>query len=166
MIIYLIGYMGCGKTTAGKRLANKLGYQFIDLDFLIENDQKRTISEIFSSDGQDAFRVIERETLHKTFQLNSCVIATGGGAPCFYDNMHQMNAHGKTLYIKLTPKALASRLKSGKDERPIIAGKTDEELLDFIAEALNYREQFYLQAQYTINGIGLNAQNMIKMLGI
>ncbi len=166
MLIYLIGYMGCGKTTAGKRLANKLGYEFVDLDSVIETEQNRTISQIFESDGQDAFREIERKTIHQSFNLNNCVIATGGGAPCFFDNIEQMNAHGKTIYIKLSPKALASRLKSAKAERPIIAGKTDTELLGFIEQALGGREPFYSKAQIIVNGIGLNAETMVKALDL
>lgn len=156
--------MGCGKTTAGKRLAEKLGYDFIDLDSVIEEVEKCTISKIFETDGQDAFRKIEQRELHNSFKLKNSVISTGGGAPCFFDNMEQINQHGKSVYIKVNPKVLAERLKKAKDERPIIADKTDEELLAFIQGALNDREPFYTKATAIVNGVGLNADRIIKKL--
>jgi shikimate kinase len=96
--------MGCGKTTAGKRLALKLGYEFVDLDHVIEAVEQRTIAEIFEQEGQNAFRLIEQRELHNTFNLKNTIVSTGGGAPCFFDNIEQMNKHGNTVYIQLTPK--------------------------------------------------------------
>lgn len=162
MLIYLIGYMGCGKTTAGKKLASKLGYSFIDLDELIESNQNKSIANIFEDEGQEIFRKIEREALHTTFNLTNSVISTGGGAPCFFDNIEQMNSHGKTVYIQLSPKALVSRLSSAKNERPLIKGKSDDELLDFIEKALLEREPFYIKAQYRVKGLGLSADSIIE----
>jgi shikimate kinase len=156
--------MGCGKTTAGKRLAEKLGYQFVDLDNVIEEVEKRTISQIFEQDGQDAFRLIEQREVHHTFNLSNSVISTGGGAPCFFDNMEQMNKHGKSVYIQLSPKTLTNRLISQKDDRPIIADKTNKELLAFIESALNDRELFYTKATAIVNGIGLNAERILKKI--
>jgi shikimate kinase len=155
MLIYLIGYMGCGKTTAGIKLALKLGFNFIDLDEEIENKQNKSISQLFEDEGQDAFRLIEKAELHKTFTLNNTIVSTGGGAPCFFDNMEQMNKHGKTVYIQLSPTNLIERLRSEKDKRPLIANKTDDELLSFIENGLIEREPFYCKASHTIAGIGL-----------
>ena len=162
MLIYLIGYMGCGKTTAGKKLASKLGYDFIDLDEVIESNNHKSIAEIFEDEGQESFRKIEQEALHNTFKLTNSVISTGGGAPCFFDNIEQMNSHGTTVYIHLTPKALVSRLSSAKNERPLIKGKSDNELLVFIETALTERESFYKKAQYKVEGLGLSADRIIK----
>ncbi len=152
MIVYLIGYMGCGKSTAGKGLAKKLGYEFIDLDELLEANEGRTISEIFANDGEEAFRKIEQATLASTFGLEHVIIATGGGAPCFFDNMAQMNAHGLTIYIQMTPEGLMERLQGGMDHRPILKGKSPQELHRFIAEALEKRNPFYTQAKSIVDG--------------
>jgi shikimate kinase len=158
--------MGCGKTTAGKRLALKLGYEFVDLDHVIEAVEQRTIAEIFEQEGQNAFRLIEQRELHNTFNLKNTIVSTGGGAPCFFDNIEQMNKHGKTVYIQLTPKTLVDRLKSAKDERPLIKGKTNEELFAFIQNALVDREPFYTKAHYIINGIDISAEIIINTLKI
>lgn len=156
--------MGSGKTTAGKRLAHKLGYQFVDLDELIEIKQNKSITQIFDEMGEDAFRTIERKLLHTTFSLENTVISTGGGAPCFFDNMEQMNSNGKTVYIELSPKELAARLSSAKAERPIIKDKSDDELLKFIEKALLHRRLFYSKAKYTVKGIGLSAEDIIAKM--
>lgn len=154
--------MGCGKTTAGKKLASKLSYDFIDLDEVIESTQQKTISDIFENEGQETFRKIEQNALHSTFKLTNAVISTGGGAPCFFDNIEQMNKYGKTVYIQLTPKALVSRLSSAKNERPLIKDKTDSELLEFIETAIAEREPFYKKAQFKVEGLGLSANKIIK----
>jgi len=163
MLIYLIGYMGSGKTTAGKRLANRLGYEFIDLDEWIELHENRTIAEIFDQSGEEYFRQIEQQTLYKTFHLKNSVISTGGGVPCFFDNMDQMNIHGITIYIDLKAKALASRLKEAKNQRPLIKDKSDEELVRFIEEALEKRVPYYSKAKYTVDGLNLSAE-LLEMI--
>ncbi len=164
MLIYLIGYMGCGKTTAGEKLASRLGYEFIDLDSVIEKEQNQTISEIFKTKGQDAFRLMEREALKKTFSLTDTIVSTGGGAPCFFNNMDEMNKHGKTIYIELTPKALVSRLVSAKDKRPLISEKSDIDLLVFIKEELAKREPFYNKSQLKISGLGLIPKTIEELI--
>jgi shikimate kinase len=156
--------MGCGKSTAGRRLADKLNYSFVDLDAVIEKSEEQSIVDIFAEKGQEAFREIEKRSLHSTFNLKDTVVSTGGGAPCFFDNMEQMNQHGITVYIHLTPKALAKRLNQSKDKRPIIKGKTDEELFDFVEKALLEREQFYNKSKFRVNGIGLSADRIIKTI--
>ncbi|MBI9066419.1 MAG: shikimate kinase [Salinivirgaceae bacterium] len=162
MRIYLIGYMGSGKTTAGKKLANKLGYSFLDLDEFIEHKQQKSISEIFSKNGEAKFREIEHEALKATFSLTNTIISTGGGAPCFFNNMDLINQQGISIYVELNTKALAKRLKSAKQERPLIQGKTDCELISLIDANLEIRKPFYKQAQIIVNGIGLTAELLIN----
>ena len=150
MKIYLIGFMGCGKSTIGKLLARKLKLRFIDLDALIQERTYSTIPELFEKKGEAGFREQEKLALHQAIEMPDSVIATGGGAPCFFDNMERMNADGKTVYLKLSPTELAKRLANSKTVRPLIAGKSGEELETFIAEKLAERESWYSQAQFTV----------------
>ncbi|GHT47119.1 shikimate kinase [Bacteroidia bacterium] len=144
--IFLIGYMGAGKTTIGKRLAKKLGLQFIDMDRFIENRYRKTIREIFEEKGETFFREIESKTLQEVAQFEGTVISTGGGAPCFFDNMELMNRSGITVYLKVPVHVLLERLSSGKQERPLVQEKSKEELQRFIAENLDKRENWYNRA--------------------
>ncbi|GHT39838.1 shikimate kinase [Bacteroidia bacterium] len=144
--IFLIGYMGAGKTTIGKRLAKKLGLQFIDMDQFIENRYHKKVSEIFAEKGEDFFREIERKALQEVAQFEDTVISTGGGAPCFFDNMELMNRSGITVYLKVPVNVLAQRLSEGKQERPLVKDKSKEELQQFIAGNVTKRETWYNQA--------------------
>ena len=119
-IIYIIGFMGSGKTTAGKKLASLLGWSFIDLDKRIEEYTGKTIPEIFSQNGEDYFRIIETQLLRNLKSCTKTVISTGGGTPCYIDNMDFMIETGLTIYLKLTPAELKSRLSQSKGERPLI----------------------------------------------
>jgi len=151
--IFLTGYMGCGKTTLGKRLAERTGFSFLDLDGYIEQKYHKSVADIFAEMGQDKFREIERNMLAEVAEFENVVIATGGGAPCFFDNMQVMNNAGLTVYIKLSPNQLAYRLENSRaGKRPLIAGKSGEELLNFIREGLLAREKFYLQAKLIVAG--------------
>jgi shikimate kinase len=145
--IFLIGYMGSGKTTVGKRLANSLSLEFIDLDAYIENKYRKTIATLFAEKGEMEFRKIERQSLHEVAVFENVVVSTGGGAPCYFDNMELMNKTGTTIYIKAHPEELAARLLASKTVRPLIAGKPKEELIPFIAEHLAQRECYYNDAQ-------------------
>lgn len=156
--IFLIGYMGSGKTTLGRKLGTRLNYQFIDLDHVLEEQAGMTIAEYFASFGETAFRVAESEILKSTAYPENAVISTGGGLPCFFDNMEWMNANGVTLYINLTPKALISRLGNNKDDRPILRDKHGDELLAFITEKLDERNAFYLKANIVAEGLSLTAE--------
>jgi shikimate kinase len=142
--------MGSGKSTVGKGLAMNLGLSFIDMDQYIEKRNFKTIPQIFADEGEDGFRKLEQKALHELSQFEDVVIATGGGAPCFFDNMDIMNKTGKTLYLKGSPRILAGRLKNSKVERPLIKGKTDEELVAFIDETLAKREQWYSRANVVL----------------
>ncbi|MEA4937150.1 Shikimate kinase [bioreactor metagenome] len=151
--IFLVGYMGSGKTTMGKLLAQQLGLSFLDLDAYIEGKHHRTISQIFDKEGESGFREIEKKCLHEVADFENVVVATGGGAPCFFDNMTYMNQKGITLYLKMTINQLSKRLSSSKaGVRPLIANKNKEELYQFISEGLAKREDFYLMARHVISG--------------
>jgi len=158
--------MGCGKTTWGRRLAAHLGYEFIDLDHVLEHQTGMAIAEYFSTFGEDAFRKLESDVLKNTPYPENAVISTGGGLPCFFDHMQWMNANGKTLYIKLSPKALASRLENPATKRPLLHDKHGYELVTFIAEKLAERESFYNQATVTADGLNLSVQGLEQLLSV
>lgn len=149
--IILLGYMGAGKTTIGKALAKELGIMFYDLDWYIESRMRRTVAQIFSDEGEEGFREIERNMLHEVAEFEDVVISCGGGTPCFYDNMDYMNAQGDTIYLQASPDVLAGHLRMGKVVRPLIAGKSDEELRQYIIESLKQREPYYTKAHHTLN---------------
>ncbi len=163
-LIFFTGFMGCGKTTWSRKLAAHLGYDFIDLDHLLEEQAGMTIAEYFASYGEEAFRILESEVLKQTAYSNNTVISTGGGLPCFFDNMNWMNAHGKTVYIKLSPKTLVDRLEKGKAKRPLLRDKHGDELLAFITEKLAEREDYYLQSDYIADGISLSVEGLEELI--
>ncbi|MGB4415147.1 MAG: shikimate kinase [Paludibacter sp.] len=151
--IFLIGYMGSGKTYLGKMLAQQLDYVFVDMDALIEKKYHKAVSQIFAEMGEDKFREIERECLHEVADFEKTVISTGGGAPCFFDNMDYMNSHGFTVYLKLSPEQLVTRLESSRaGKRPLLGNRKGEDLRLFIEEGLVAREPFYSQAQLIVSG--------------
>ncbi len=152
---FLIGFMGSGKTTIGRHLAKDLKWQFLDLDAYIEKEEGRTIREIFAQEGEAAFRRIETEALAKVAQMESVVIAAGGGTPCNERNIEIMRHSGATVYIKVAPEELAKRLYSARENRPLIAQKTDDELLDYIKAKLSEREPFYSRAHMIVDGAAL-----------
>ena len=162
--IYLIGYMASGKSTAGQKLANKLNYKFIDLDKFIESEYGKTIPQIFAEKGESEFRAYEHNMLKKIIEMNNVVIACGGGTPCFYNNIDLMNNTGVTVYIKMSVDALTSRLKTAKEERPLIKNKTEEELKKFIARQLEIREDFYHKAQDLVKGKDLNVDELVEFI--
>ena len=162
MLIYLTGYMGSGKTTNGLKLAVKMGYTFADLDVMIEGKYKITIGQFFSKYGEPAFRQIERETLLETFGFSNTVIATGGGTPCYADNIDMINRNGISVYIQLPEKALYQRLIHSKKKRPLLMGKTDEEIMDHIRLQMKVREPFYLKSCLNTEGINIDIVKLIE----
>ncbi|MBN2743375.1 shikimate kinase [Breznakibacter xylanolyticus] len=163
--IFLIGYMGCGKSTLGVALAKSLGWMFADMDQLFEEKHQCSISEYFQRYGESGFRQAEHDLLRETSDVHQIVYATGGGMPCFYDNMAHMNASGLTIYLRLPAAALCRRLAGGKQHRPLIADKSDGELLDFIAHKLCDREPFYNQAHLIIDDDGsLSVQGYVNII--
>ena len=145
--IFLIGYMGAGKTTLGKAFSRELGLTFIDLDWYIEERFHKTVQQLFSERGEQGFRELEQKMLHEVAEFEDVVISAGGGTPCFFDNMDYMNACGDTVFLQVEPEVLFRRLKVAKQQRPLLANKSDEELMNFICEALQKRHPFYSQAK-------------------
>lgn len=163
MKIFLIGFMGSGKTTLGKKLANILKYQFIDLDSCIEENEARTISQIFQEDGEDYFRNLERVYLHRLIEKEDVVISTGGGTPCFFDNMDKMNEYGKTIYINIHPKKLLPRLLSASNTRPLLSGIDEKGMLDYVFKTIRSREKYYYKAKIVVMGYKLTASKLEKL---
>lgn len=153
-LIFICGFMGCGKTTQGKKLAKEMGYYFIDLDDYISNKYDNTITDLFQEVGEDEFRKIESISLQECINDNmKALIATGGGTPCFNNNMDLMKANGKVIYLKMEPEALYNRLFNAKNERPLIKDKANEEMLLYIENLLKVREPFYSKADIITSGV-------------
>jgi len=166
MRIYLIGYMGSGKSHLGRKFSKHLGLQFVDMDHYIEERNYKTIPQIFAEEGEAEFRKKERKALEELSEFSDIVIATGGGAPCFFDNIDLMNKTGKTIYLNIDPKILAFRLMKSKTERPLIKGKSKEELVSFISETLAKRNDFYKQAKYQITHPDIDMKELEKLISI
>ena len=149
--VILIGYMGAGKTTVGKELAKRLGLMFYDLDWYIETRMRKKVKQIFDEIGEDGFRQIARNMLHEVTEFENIVLACGGGTPCFFDNMDYMNGLTDVVYLRGTPEILYRHLKMGKGVRPLLLGKSDEELITFITEQLKKREEYYLKAKHIVD---------------
>ncbi len=158
--IFLIGFMGSGKSTLGSKLAPRIGYRFVDMDQLIQETAEMSIPEIFNEHGEEVFRKWERDILQELCHQEKLVISTGGGAPCHSGIMDLMNTHGTTIYIQLPPEVLRDRLIRSKTERPLIQGKSESELLDFITTLLEKREKYYLQASQIVDGVNLRAETL------
>ncbi|MFP3859898.1 MAG: shikimate kinase [Bacteroidales bacterium] len=164
MKIFLIGFMGSGKTTAGRKLSSRLNLQFIDLDNAIEKETGMTVQEIFKLKGEEYFREIESKTLRKLSGEDNFVMATGGGAPCFKDNIDFMNKKGITVYLKMNTAELTSRLKKGKAQRPLLAGKDNKEMQQFIEYKLKQRIPYYEKAQLITGGLNLNISTLAEKI--
>jgi shikimate kinase len=162
--IFLIGFMGSGKSTLGSKLAPKIGYRFVDMDQLIEDTADMSIPEIFEEHSEEVFRKWELDILQELCHQEKLVISTGGGAPCHSRMMELMNTHGTTIYIQLPPEVLRDRLIRSKTERPLLQGKSESELLDFITSLLEKRETFYLQASRIVDGVDLRADTLAGLL--
>jgi shikimate kinase len=158
--VYIIGFMGSGKSTAGRKLAAALGWHFIDLDKEIELKEGKSIKDIFSGRGETYFRKLESETLKSLMLSCDSVISAGGGTPCWGVNMEFMLRTGTVVYLKMTPGELKSRLEGGAAKRPLIREIRPTELLKYITGKLAEREEYYLRAQIIVDGIDFN----IKML--
>ena len=160
--IFLIGYMGAGKTTLGRALAVELGVEFIDLDCYIEERFRKTISQIFAEKGEEEFRNIERRMLHEVGEFENVIISTGGGTPCFFDNIEYMSSQGTTVYLDVSVERLFIRLSIARSKRPLIKDKNDEELRAFIAEQLGKRLPHYSKAQYSFKAEKLEDAPQVK----
>ena len=150
--IFLIGYMGSGKTTLGRALGRRLGLQFVDLDLYIESRYMRTISQLFAERGEDKFRSIEREMLHEVAEMEDVVVACGGGTPCYYDNIDYMNRCGTTVFLSASEDRLFARLSINRNKRPLIKDLDNQSLRIFIRENLALRMPHYSKASHSFCG--------------
>jgi shikimate kinase len=158
-LIFICGFMGCGKTTQGKKLAKEMGYHFIDLDDYIADEHDKTITDLFKEVGEEEFRKIETKALETCITENmKALIATGGGTPCFNDNLKLMKSNGKLIYLKMDAEALYNRLFNAKQDRPLIKDKADTEMLLYIENLLKVRETFYGQADVITSGVTVDIE--------
>ena len=160
--IILIGYMGAGKTTIGKALSKELGATFYDLDWYIESRMRKTVAQIFAERGEEGFRKMEHSMLHEVAEFENVIISCGGGTPCFFDNMDYLNGQGDVVYLKATPETLYKHLLMAKVERPLLKGKSPEELIAYITEQVSKREEFYNKARYTLDVSLMDDYDKIK----
>lgn len=160
MKIFIIGYMGSGKSTFGKKLSRRLHFPFVDLDKVFQLQFNSTIPNYFEKYGEEAFRLKEMEILRQYKNNKNLIISTGGGTPCFYNNMEWMNNNGLTIYLEMSPAALFSRLKSAKTVRPLLP--QTEDLIPFITTHLAKRAYYYNAAQITLNGLSISIDEVIS----
>jgi shikimate kinase len=161
--IFLIGYMGSGKTTLGRALAKEMKFDFIDLDIYIETRYCRSVRDIFAERGEDGFREIERNMLHEIADFENVIVACGGGTPCHFDNMDVMLSHGTTVFLSVPIPRLVQRLclPGSRMKRPLVADKTDSEMAEYISKALEERLPYYNRAKITFDGSKLETASQI-----
>ena len=165
MKIILLGYMGSGKSTIGKALANELNLSFIDLDHTMEKQMGMTISDFFEVSGELKFRRLENEVLNNVLAENDqMILSTGGGTPCYGNNLQLMKSapNAKVFYLKASIKTLTERLLSEKDTRPLIQSIGDEDLPEFIGKHLFERSNFYLQADHVLDIDQKSVETIVK----
>ena len=164
--IYIVGYMGAGKTTAARRLANHLGWGVVDTDAMFEEKYKISVCDFFNKYDEPLYRKLESEVLKSTADLENVVISTGGGTACYFDNMEWMNQHGLTVFLRISQKAVVDRLVHAKRKRPLAEGKTEAELTEFVNRHYTSRLPFYEQAKITVKAEDLDLDNLIKQIEI
>ncbi len=166
MKIFLVGYMGCGKSTLGRKLAKATDMLFVDMDSWVEEREGATISDIFRYQGEEYFRQKERALIEElALSDENLVISTGGGAPAWRDNMQRMNAVGECFYLRRTAQQIASRLSPhGRQKRPKLRGLNDEELVAFMTENMAEREPFYAQARHCIDCASKSDEEIINLI--
>lgn len=162
--IFLVGYMGCGKSSVGKKLALRLKFDFIDIDTSIEQMTGKSVAKIFDEEGEDQFRQLERSILVSLCSRSNIVVATGGGAPCFFDTMLLMNKSGTTIYLKMHPDSLATRILASVHDRPLVRRLSKEEMPTYIAQHLKEREIFYNKAKFIIKGENLKIDDLERLI--
>ena len=160
--IILIGYMCAGKTTVGKALAKELGRTFYDLDWYVEERFHKKVPQIFAEEGEARFRDLERRMLHEVAEFENIVLSCGGGTPCHFDNMDYMNSVAETYYLKATPETLIQHIAISRGERPLLKGKSPEELREFVNTQLAEREPYYEKAQHIVDINVLDSFDKIK----
>ncbi len=156
---------GSGKTTLGKQLARLKAMDFVDLDIYIEQKANTSIQDIFNTLGEDAFRLLEKQAVLDSTKWTNTVVATGGGAPCFFDNMDQLNAHGLTIFIDVSTQELTRRvLGKGQNKRPLLANFKEDELYKGIFEKMNARLRFYTMADICIKDNAATVEDILNKI--
>ncbi len=164
MIIFLIGFMGSGKSTLGKRLAKKMSWEFMDMDKVLEEQEGMAVTQIFQEKGEAYFRETESLLLQSLDPSMNRVVATGGGAPCHKNNMEVMNEKGVTVYLRMHECSLASRLEKARADRPLLKNIETAQLPEFIRQKLDEREPFYNQAHCIIKGESVKPDHIISLI--
>ncbi len=159
--MFIIGYMASGKTTFGRALARRTGMQFIDLDFYIEQRFRKSITEIFSEKGEEEFRRMEAAMLREIGEFEGVVISCGGGTPCFHNNMDYMLSRGDVVWLEASPERITERLIINSARRPLMRGKTPEEIRITVEEGISKRTPFYSKANIRFNGEQLEDRRQI-----
>ena len=163
--IFLIGFMGCGKTHWGKQLSEKLMLPFFDLDEKIEEHEERTVNKIFESEGEEYFRLLEKDVLHLlTENHESFVMACGGGTPCFFNNIDYLKKNGVTIWINCSMDNLYNRLVKEKETRPLIKDLSDEQLRSYISNKFRGRRIFYQQASLTFQEEEMTLDDLVTKI--
>jgi len=156
--------MGAGKTTAAKRIANRLGWSVVDTDALFEEKYKISVNDFFNKYDEALYRKLESEVLKATESLENTVISTGGGTACFFDNMDWMNLHGLTVFMRISPEAAVDRVIHSRHKRPLVLGKSEDELKDYVKSHYAQRIPFYEQAQITVKSEDFDLDNLMNLI--
>ncbi len=165
MKIFITGYMGAGKSSAGRKIALRLGFEFIDMDDEFKSVQGVSVSEYLLKKGEELFREKERDLLKEiSLRKGDFVISTGGGTPCFFDNMELINRSGISVYLEMHPKSLAVRLEEAKEERPLLNELKGDRLIQKISIHLEERKPFYEKALITVKGENLDMAGLIEKI--
>lgn len=164
MKIYLIGYMGSGKSTVGKLLAELMKLDFIDFDRYLEKEEGKSIENIFDMAGEDKFRDLEHEYLKKLLPIKNVIVSLGGGTPCFHNNMELINNSGTSVYLEMDADTLVKRLSKAKNKRPLIRGLNETELKYFIGTNLEKRQAVYKQAHVIINSSQESPEELVEKI--
>lgn len=165
MKLFLIGFMGCGKTHWGRELSEKLSVPFFDLDEKIVEQAGKPISQIFEEEGEEQFRLLEKEVLYLlTESHDTFIMATGGGTPCFYNNIDYLKKNGTVVWFNCSVECLYQRLVKEKDKRPIISHVPNEQLKAFIIKKFSTRKIFYQQADIIINEDDISLDELVHRI--
>ena len=162
--IYIVGYMGAGKTTAAKRLAHRLGWEVADTDALFEEKYRISVDDFFQKYDEPLYRKLESEILKSTESLEKTVISTGGGTACYFDNMDWMNLHGLTVFMRISPAAAVDRVLHSRHKRPLARGKSEEELMEFVSRHYAARMPYYEKARITVKSEDLDLDALLERI--
>lgn len=162
--IYIVGYMGAGKTTAARRLAQRMGWEVVDTDALFEEKYKISVNDFFNKYDEPLYRKLESEVLKATESLDHVVVSTGGGTACFFDNMDWMNQHGLTVFLRISPQAAVDRVIHSRHKRPLVEGKSEEELTEFVNQHYASRLPFYEQACITAKSEDFDIESLMEAI--